>query len=159
MMASTLSHEDFPMRLPTLRFAPALLIGLLAVAACSDSNETPPEESHSPSSAALIVDGTPAGDPILLPAGATVPVEIKFYNDAGDEITGIEDSHFGNLTFDPSTLAAVADVPNQHFHKTLTVGGEVTGGVVTIGYGHDEAADELSFGPFAVSVVATADRK
>jgi hypothetical protein len=145
------------MRLTILRFAPTLLIGLLAVAACSDSTETPPEESHTPSSAALIVDGTAAGDPILLPAGATVPVEIKFYNDAGDEITGIEDSHFGKLTFDPATLATVADVPTQHFHKTLTVGGEATGGVVTIGYGHDEAADELSFGPFAVTVVLTAD--
>jgi hypothetical protein len=142
-----------------LRLTPALLIGLLGIAACDDNNETPPEESHTPASAALVVDGNPVGegDPVVLVAGSAVPVEVKFYHDDGDEITGIEDEHFARLTFTPSTLATVADVPNQHFHKIVTAGADIGNGTVTVGYGHDEAADELTFGPFTVTVVITGE--
>ena len=139
-----------------LRHATAVLAGLLVITACTDSNETPPEESHTPASAALVVDGTAAGDPILLIAGTAQAVEVKFYHDDGDEITDIEADHFARITFSPTTLATVADVPNQHFHKTVTGGAELGSGTVTIGYGHDEAADQLTFGPFAVTVVAAA---
>jgi hypothetical protein len=145
------------MRVNMLRFSPALLIGALAVAGCSDSNETPPEEGHTPASAALVVNGNPVaeGDPVVLVAGTTVPVEVKFYHDDGDEITGIETDHFARLTFTPSTLATSADVPNQHFHKIVTANSDIGSGSVTVGYGHDEAADELSFGPFTLTVVIT----
>jgi hypothetical protein len=143
------------MRVTTPRFSPALLIGLLAIAACNDGTETPPEESHTPASAALVVDGTPigSGDPIFLVAGSTVPVEVKFYHDDGDEITGIEGDHFAKLTFTPSTLATSTDVTNQHFHKLVRAGSEIGAGAVTVGYGHDAAADQLTFGPFTVTIV------
>lgn len=144
------------MRVNMLRFSPALLSGLLVIAACSD-NEAPPDEGHSPSSAALVVDGNPVaeGDPVVLVAGSDVPVEVKFYHDDGDEITGIEETHFASLTFTPSTIASAADVQDQHFHKTVTAGADIGTGTVTVGYGHDEAADELTFGPFTVTVVVT----
>ncbi len=144
------------MRANLLRLSPALLGGLLVITACSD-NEAPPEESHTPASAALVVDGNPVaeGDPVVLVAGSTVPVEVKFYHDDGDEITGIEGEHFATLTFTPSTLAGSVDVPNQHFHKLVTAGSDIGTGSVMVGYGHDEAADELTFGPFTVTVVIT----
>lgn len=137
-----------------VRSAPALLAGLLAVTACGGSTETLPAEP--PESAALEVDGVLSGDNFLFAAGAIVPVEVKFYNDQGTEIAGTENDHFARITFAPSTLATVADVAGEHFHKTVTGGGELGSGTLTIGYGHDEGADELTFGPFTVSVVATA---
>ncbi len=136
--------------------ATILLAGLLAIMACSDSNGAPSEETHTPASAALIVDGTASDDPILLLAGTALPVEIKFFNVQGTEITGIEGDHFAKLTIAPSTLATVADVPGQNFHKTVTASSEVGSGIMTIGYGHDAAADELSFGPYNVTVVVAA---
>ena len=144
------------MRTNGLRLATALLAGVLATTACSDSTETPPEETHTPASAALGVDGVLGSDNFLFLVGAAVPVEVKFYNDEGTEIIGIDDDHFATITFAPSTLATVADVAGEHFHKTVTGGAEIGSGTLTIGYGHDEAADELSFGPFTVSVVAAA---
>lgn len=145
------------MRVNTLRFSPALLIGLLAIAGCDDSNETPPEENHTPASAALVVDGNPVaeGETVVLVSGASVPVEVKFYHDDGDEITGIEDDHFARLTFTPEAIATSQDVQDQHFHKTVTAAGQIGTGSVTVGYGHDEEADQLTFGPFTVTVVVT----
>jgi hypothetical protein len=133
----------------------ALLAGVLATTACGNGTETPPE-THAPVSAALEVNGVLSSDNFVFLVGAAVPVEVKFYDDEGAEITGIDDDHFATITFAPSTLATVADVAGEHFHKTVTGGGETGSGTLTIGYGHDEAADELSFGPFAVSVVAAA---
>jgi hypothetical protein len=143
------------MRVNMLRLSPALLSGLLAIAACSD-NEAPPEEGHTPATAALVVDGNPVdqGGQVVLVAGTTVPVEVKFYHDDGDEITGIEAEHFAKLTFTPETLATSEDVPDQHFHKQVTAGPDIGSGSITVGYGHDEEADELTF-PFTVTVVAT----
>jgi hypothetical protein len=143
------------MRVNMRRLSPALLSGLLAVAACSD-NEAPPEENHTPATAALVVDGNPVdqGGQVILVAGTTVPVEVKFYHDDGDEITDIEDDHFAKLTFTPATLATSADVPDQHFHKDVTAGAEIGTGSITVGYGHDEEADQLTF-PFTVTVVVT----
>lgn len=143
------------MRVNMLRLSPALLSGLLAVAACGD-NEAPPEENHTPATAALVVDGNPVdqGGQVVLVAGTTVPVEVKFYHDDGDEITGIEDDHFAKLTFTPETLAISEDVPDQHFHKQVTAGSEIGSGSITVGYGHDEDADQLTF-PFTVTVVVT----
>ncbi len=137
----------------TIRYALTVVFAL-ALAACSD-DEAPPEEGHHPHSAALFVAGTDVTDALILPSGETVRVEIKFFDDAGDEITGIEDEHFGVLTFSPTTLAATQDVDGHHFQKDVTGGAEITTGTYTINYGHDEAADEESFGPYPVSVVAT----
>jgi hypothetical protein len=137
----------------TMRYALTVVLAL-ALAACGD-DEAAPEEGHHPHSAALFVAGTEVTDALVLPAGETVRVEIKFFDDAGDEITGIEDEHFAALTFDPATLATTADVADHHFQKDVTAGAEIGTGTYMIDYGHDEAADEESFGPFPVSVVVT----
>lgn len=50
----------------------------------------------------------------------------------------------------------MASVPGHNFQKFVT-GQDVPGnGTVMVGYGHDEAADELSFGPFDVTVLTQA---
>lgn len=70
-------------------------------------------------------------------------------------ITGIEVDHHAGLTFTPTTLAAVASVADLNFQKDVTGRGTAGAGTVTVGCGHDEAADELSLGPIPVSVVET----
>ena len=69
-------------------------------------------------------------------------------------ITGIDADHHAGLSFTPATLANVARVADHNFQKDVTGQATVGTGTVLVGYGHDEAADELSFGPFPVSVVA-----
>jgi hypothetical protein len=137
----------------TLRYAFTAVFAL-AVAACG-GDEAPPEEGHHPHSAALFIAGNEVTDPLVLPAGETVRIEIRFFDDGGDEITGIEAEHFATLTFDPATLATTQDVDGQHFQKDVTAQGDIGTGNYTVGYGHDEAADEESFGPFPVTVAAT----
>jgi hypothetical protein len=139
----------------TMRYVLAVAFAL-TLAACSD-DEQPAEESHHPHSAGIFVAGAEVTDALVLPVGETVRVEIKFFNDEGDEITGIEDEHFGTLTFTPTTLATTADVADHHFQKDVTAGAEPGTGSYTIGYGHDEAADEESFGPYPASVVAAGE--
>jgi hypothetical protein len=135
------------------RLLPALLAALI-LAACSD-DETGPEESHTPERAAIFVDGIDASDNLLLPAGEPVRVEIRFYNDEDEEITGIDDDHFTSMTFLPEDFATVEDVTGENFQKDVTGGAAVGTGTFTVGYGHDEAADELDFGPFDATVVIT----
>ena len=131
-----------------------LLLAALAFAACGD-DETGPEDGHTPAEAALFVNGVNMSDDLVLVAGEPVRVEVRFLNDEGDEITGIEDEHFAGLTFTPATLATVADVADHHFQKDVTGQAQPGTGSVRVGYGHDEAADELEFGPFDVTVVVT----
>lgn len=128
-----------------------LLTGLTA---CSN-DQTGPDEAHSPADAAVFLDGVDMSQGLFLGAGETVRLEIRFYNRQGQEITGIADDHFAALTFLPAGLATVADVAGEHFRKDVTGGAELGTGTYLIGYGHDEAADELAFGPFDVTVVAT----
>lgn len=136
--------------------APALLTTLLAIVACSDGGTTTPT-ALTPASAIIEVDGVATADNILLVAGATVPAEIRFYNSDGVEITGIEDESFAKITFAPTTMASAVDVPGEHFHKSLTAGSEIETGTAIIGFGRDASANDLSFGPYSVTVVAAAD--
>jgi hypothetical protein len=126
----------------------------LTFAACGD-DETGPEEGHTPESAGLFVDGADVSDGLLLLAGEPVRVEVRFFNDEGEEIAGIDDDHHASLTFTPAPLATVASVAGENFQKDVTGQAEPGLGTVIVGYGHDEDADELTFGPYDVSVVAT----
>jgi hypothetical protein len=128
-----------------------------ALVACSD-DETGPEETHTPSRAAVFVNGADVSDNLILPAGEAVRVELKFFNDEDEEITGIEDEHFSSITFTPEEFATVADVADHHFQKDVTGGGSAGVATFEVGYGHDEAADELEFGPFDATVVLTGVR-
>jgi hypothetical protein len=132
----------------------ALLIAL-TLAACG-SDEPPPEEGHTPADAALFVAGVDVSAALILPAGETVRVEVRFLDDHGDVITGIEGEHHTKLTFTPMTLATTASVEGLNFQKDVTAQADPGVGTVTVGYGHDEAADELTFGPYDVTVAATA---
>ncbi|HEU5039250.1 MAG TPA: hypothetical protein VFT84_00415 [Gemmatimonadales bacterium] len=135
-----------------LRLLPAVLA--VALAGCSD-DETGPEETHTPHRAAVFVGGIDASQNLLLPAGEAVRVEVRFYNEQDEEITGIDDDHFASLTFTPDDFATVAEVAGEHFQKDVTGGGAIGTGTFVVGYGHDEAADEEAFGPFDATVVAT----
>jgi hypothetical protein len=130
----------------------AIFLAVLALAACGD-DETSPEEGHTPDDAALFVNGTDVSDGLVLPAGEVVRVEVRFLHE-GEVITGIEGEHHASLTFTPATMAIVASVTDHNFQKDVTGQAEPVAGTVMVGYGHDEAADELSFGPFDVTVVA-----
>ena len=136
-----------------MRYASTVVFAL-ALAACSD-DEAPPEEGHHPHSAAVFVAGAEVTDALTLPAGETIRVEIRFFDDEGHEITGIEDEHFAALAFTPASLATTQDVDGHQFQKDVTGGGEIMTGSYMINYGHDEAADEESFGPYFAAVVAT----
>lgn len=136
----------------TIHRLATVLVLSLALAACGD-DETGPEESHTPESARLFVDGADVSDGLILIAGEPLRVEVKFFNDEDEEITGIDDDHHAGLTFTPSTLAAVASVDGENFQKDVTGQAEPGTGTVRVGYGHDEDADELNFGPYDVSVV------
>jgi hypothetical protein len=70
----------------------------------------------------------------------------------GDHIHDLEDGHFSSLTFSPAGLATIAAVAGEPFMVDVTPQAAPGAGNVTVGYGHDAAADEDSFGPFAVTV-------
>ncbi len=134
-----------------MRIFPAMLLSL-SLAACGD-DETDPGHPHTPASAALFVNGVDA-TALTLDAGQTVRAEVVFYDDQDEELTDIATDHHTLLVFTPPALASTEAVEDANFQKDVTAG--VTGaGTYTIGYGHDEAADELVFGPYTVTVRAS----
>lgn len=131
-----------------------LVMAALTLAGCSEG-EAGPEEDHTPVEAALFIADVAVTGQLLLEAGETVRIEVRFLDDEGNEITGIEDDHHAALTFSPEGLATAASVAGANFQKDVTAQGDVGTGTVVVGYGHDEGADEIEFDPFPVSVVAT----
>ena len=129
---------------------------LYGLPACGD--EASPEEGHTPQDARLFLDGVDVSQPgpLTLIAGQTARVELKLFAEDGDEITGIESDHFTSVNIQPAGLATSQAVSGANFQKDLTAGAEPGRGTYTIGYGHDEAADELSFGPYEIVVIAQA---
>lgn len=130
----------------------AFCCGSLLLAACNGT-ESPPEGHGTPVEARLFVAGEDVSTGFALAPGATTRAEVRFYDDDGMQITGIEDEHFAAITVTPSALLAVSDVAGQHFQKDLTASNTEGTGTYKIGYGHDAAADETAFGPFDVTVV------
>lgn len=70
---------------PGLRHS-VFLLAALAFAACG-GDETEPEEGF--------------GDELVLSVGEAVTVEVRFLDEDGAVITGIEDEHHAELTFTP----------------------------------------------------------
>jgi hypothetical protein len=136
-------------RMRALSFAGLALV--VAVAGCGTE---PASEGHTPASARLFSSTGELTPTVTLSPGVTVRIEVRFYHDDGDEITGIEDEHFSGLTFSPGTLATVTPVSGHHFQFDVVPQGAAGTGTVTVGYGHDAEADELSFGPFTVTITA-----
>lgn len=132
------------------RPVPIALIAALLLPACGD--ETAPEEGHMPVDAALFVRGTDVTTGVTIAAGQTARIEVRFLADDGDVITGLEDEHFASLTFAPASLATVAAVSGEPFLFDVTAQATAGTGTVSVGFGHDEEADEDTFGPFDVTV-------
>lgn len=123
----------------------------LVLGGCN-SDEAAAPANHTPASAKLFVNDVDMTANLVLPAGAVTQVEVRYYAMDGDPILGIEAQHFAGLTFTPDTLATPAAVVDQHFFFDVTAQAAPGTGTVMVGYGHDVAADELSFGPFPVTV-------
>jgi len=145
------------MHLPPLRTAARrLVLPVLALAvtlaACGDDPAAPAEAGHTPASVKLFVNDVDVTANLVLAAGAVTRVEVRYYAADGDLITGIEDHHHTALVFTPPTLATTADVADHNFQQDVTAQGSAGTGTVMVGYGHDAAADELTFGPFPVTV-------
>ena len=134
---------------------------LLRLAACAalplavacDSNETQPNEDHTPVTYTIFVDGVETAPPLTLAGGQTVRVQLKFFNAADEDLDDVESSHFGGLTFDPASLATVARVTDHNYQFDVT-GGTPGTGTVQVSYGHDEAPTSTRFEPVAVTVLA-----
>ena len=124
------------------------------LAACS-SNEAPPETHPEPVSARLFdaTTHTELPQPYVLPSGATTRVDVHYYDVDGADITAdLIAEHFSSLTFTPGSFATVATVAGVRFEHDVTV--DAAAGAASellMGWGHDELADELSFGPYPVT--------
>lgn len=133
------------------RILPALAL-TLAVAACGD-DETSPTDEHTPAAARVFHEGVEVTDPMTFTVGAIVRLEVRFYDAADQEMTDIETEHFASLNFEPSGLAvSQTDVTGHHFQKFVTFRSEPGAGTYSVGFGHDEAADQVAFGPFEVAL-------
>jgi len=136
---------------------PGLSLGALAalvlVAGACNSNETAAgPDAHDPTSVKLFVNGVDETSNLMLTTDAVSRVTIKFYLADGSEETTIETTHFSSLTFTPTALAAATSVTDHHFQWDVTGQSAAGTGTVMVGYGHDNLADEHSFGPFPVTV-------
>jgi hypothetical protein len=95
-----------------------------------------------------------------LTEGETVTLQFKFYNAAGEDLDHIEGSHFAGLVFTPAALAAPARVTDHNYRFEVS-GGAPGGGSAVVSFGHDEAADEVSFPALTITVepAPTANRR
>lgn len=127
-----------------------LVLTAVFTTACSD-NEAPPAEDHTPTSYTIQVNDVPVTAPYTFVAGQVVRVRIKFFNAAQEDLDEVADSHFGGLTFDPASLATVVRDPDHSYAFEVT-GASPGTGMLQVGYGHDEAANEYTLSPAAVTV-------
>ncbi len=135
------------------------ILALAVVAACS-SDESPSSEHGDPESVKLIDVATGAELPVpyQLTSGATTRVEVQFFDADGELINdAIASDHYTELAFSPNAFATQADVAGERFQRDVTVAGTIgSTAAVTIGYGHEVAADERIFGPYDVAATAGA---
>ncbi|HZN97850.1 MAG TPA: hypothetical protein VFB61_09000 [Gemmatimonadales bacterium] len=125
---------------PLLRsfLAAGAAAGLLA--ACG-GDETTGTEDHTPTSYQVLINGVTTTAPFTFTVGQTSRVQLKFFNAAGDDLDDVESSHFGGLTFNPTSMATVARVIGHNYQFDVT-GSTEGSGTMTPSFGHDEAADE-----------------
>jgi hypothetical protein len=119
-------------------------------AACSD-NEAPPAEVHTPVSYNILVNDNPVTAPYTFAAGVTVRIRVKFFNAAQEDLDDVEAGHFGELSFNPASLATAVRLADHHYQFDVT-GGTEGSGTLQVSFGHDEMADEHTFDPVAVTV-------
>jgi hypothetical protein len=135
-----------------MRFARTLPFAVLvAIVACSDNESPPVDHDHTPVEYDVLVNGAPASGPYTFTAGQTDRVQIKFFNEAGEDLDEVESSHFGGLIFEPASLATVVRVADHNYQFDVT-GGTPGSGTLVIGFGHEETADEVTFPSEPVTV-------
>jgi hypothetical protein len=126
----------------------------LVAGACSSSTEAAAgPDAHDPAYAQIWVNGVDMTSNLMLVADSVTRVQIRFFLADSTEETSIESSHFSSLTFTPDTLATPAPVSGHHWQWDVTAQSVAGTGTVMVGFGHDNLADEKSFGPFPVTVV------
>ena len=134
-----------------LRFTPAAL-SVVMVTACG-SNETQAIDDHTPVTYDVFVNDVPVSAPYSFTAGQTVRVRFKFFNAAQEDLDDVEAEHFAGFTFNPASLAAATRVTGHNYQFDVT-GGIAGTGTLQVSYGHDELADEVTFDPATVTVMA-----
>ena len=145
-------HSHSSHRATARLMAVPMLALVLALGACNSDEAAAPAHTHTPASARLFVNDVDETANLTLAADASTRVVVKFYAADGDVITGIEADHFASLTFTPGTLATAVEDAAAHFEFDVTGQAAPGTGTVVVGWGHDAAADDLSFGPFDVTV-------
>lgn len=142
------------MKARTLKLMLATTAFAFTLAACSD-NEAPPEGHSTPESVKLFdaATHTELPQPYTLPSGVTTRVEVHFYDADGEDINDeLIAEHFTSLTFTPATFATVTSVTDAKFQRDVLVNADPGAtSTLLVGYGHDEAADTKSFGPYTVT--------
>ena len=135
---------------PLVRLAASAAIVLVAACGGDESQAT---DDHVAATFSVLIDDVPATAPLTFTSGETVRVRLKFVNAAGEDLDDVEAEHFGGLTFSPASLATVVPASDHHFQFDVT-GGTPGTGTVQVSYGHDSAADEVTFPAATVTVNA-----
>jgi hypothetical protein len=125
---------------------------VLVIAACGADETTPPAEDHTPVSYTVFIDGVQASPPYTFTEGQTSLVRIRFLNAASEDLDNVEGTHFAGLTFTAGSLASATRLTDHHFQFDVT-GGPPGDGTMTVSYGHDELADEVTFPGAAATVL------
>jgi hypothetical protein len=128
----------------------ALAAGCLVFAACG-GDETQGTDDHTPTSFTVLVNDAPAGSPLALTVGVPARIRIKYENAEGEDLDEVEAEHFGGLVFSPASLATAARDADHHFQFDV-VPVQAGTGTIQVSYGHDEAADEVTFPATSVIV-------
>ena len=142
------------MKARSLKLLPVTAAFAFTLAACGD--EAPSEGHGTPVSVKLFATGTNTElpQPYALPSGTTTRVTVHFYDADGDDISQalVDSGHFTSLTFASVAFATAAGVTGEVFQRDVTVFADPgAASELSVGYGHDAAADEETFGPYAVT--------
>jgi hypothetical protein len=122
---------------------------------CGGDETQPTGSEHTPVSYTLSIDGVQMSPPYNFRVEQTVRVRLHLLNEAGEDLDDVESSHFARLTFEPSTLASAVRTAEHHYQFDVT-GSTVGTGTITVGFGHDDAAEETTLPAKAVSVTEAA---
>jgi hypothetical protein len=126
-------------------------LALFTVVAGCGGDEPQGTPDHTPVSYNVLINDVPVTAPYTFPSGVTVTVRLKLFNAAQDDLDDVEAEHFAGLTFSPPPRATAVRLTDHHYQFEVT-GGVPGSGTMTIGFGHDEAADEHTLPPANITV-------